>query len=82
MAFKYTGNADTFTFRGKIYAKPDIYAKNPKAYDGSYDDPIPGITEQFAANMSAQSNLHSFIDTKDNQVVLEKVTAPSTTAHK
>lgn len=77
MAYKYTGRANTFTFRDKTYAKPELYQKNPKAYDGSYDNPIAGMTREIAESMAAQSRLHSFEDTRDGSDVLEKATAPN-----
>lgn len=75
MALKYTGNAATFNFEGKLYARPDVYAKNPTMYDASYDSPIIGLSRERAARMSASSNLHSFEDEKGVDV-LESVTEP------
>lgn len=74
MAFKYTGRARTLQYAGKVYAEPDTYAKNPKAFDGSFDKPIPGMTREVAMHLASQSNLHSFEENGDD--LLEKETAP------
>lgn len=73
MAFKYTGRADTFTFNGRTYAKPELYERNPKAYYASYDSNIVGMTEHIALHLINHSNMHDF--EQNGEDLLEKVTA-------
>lgn len=72
MALKYTGQTDVLSVNGKLYAKPKLVEKNPKAYDGSFDKPIPGMTRANALHLIENSSLHSFDE--DGQDLLEKVT--------
>lgn len=75
MSYKYTGRADTFTFHGRTYAKPELYKKNPKEYDASYDSPIQGMTQEFALRLAENSRLHSF--EYNGEDLLERATAPT-----
>lgn len=77
MAYKYTGRARTFNFGGRLYAHPDEYRKNPKAFDASYDSPITGMTKEVAERMVNQSNLHSFTDTSTGNDLFEQITDPN-----
>lgn len=74
MAFKYTGRARTLQYNNKIYAEPETYAKNPRAFDGSFDKPIPGMSRELAMHLASQSNMHSFEE--DGEDILEVATAP------
>jgi hypothetical protein len=72
--FYYTGRANTFNYHGKIYANPETYARNPKAYDASYDKPITGMTREKALDLAQGSNMHSFREGDED--VLEAATSP------
>ena len=76
MAFKYTGRANTLNFKGKIYTTPDNYAAHPGLYDGSFDKPIPGMTQEIAVGLASRSNLHSF-ETTEGEDLLDRVTTPT-----
>lgn len=74
---KYTGRARTITLRdGRVYAQPEVYRKDPSAFSGSFDDPIP-ISEELAQTLVDRSNLHSFeyVDSKED--MLDKLTSPA-----
>ena len=77
MAVKYVGNAATFNFEGTLYARPDVYAKNPSFYDHSYDTPIKGLSVERAEKMAASSNIHKFEDANTGADILEEATAPN-----
>ena len=76
MALQYTGRARTLSFHGKVYAKKELYDKNPSAFSGSLDKPIPGMTKELALSMVERSNLHSFEDVSSGEDLLEQSTAP------
>lgn len=76
MALKYTGRARTLNIHGKIYAQKDLYDKNPKAFSGSLEKPIPGMTNELALHLVEQSNLHSFEDVGSGEDLLERSTVP------
>ncbi len=71
-SYKYTGRTSVLEYKGKRYAQPDIYKKNPKDYDGSFDKAIPNMTKEDAENLVSNSNLHSF--EVDGEDLLEKMT--------
>lgn len=80
MAYRYTGQSQMFTFEGKTYVHPDYYKKMPQ-YEkdsmnvvGTYDKPIAGMTQQIAAHLIEQSNLHAF--EYQGEDLAEKLTTP------
>lgn len=78
MALKYTGRADTFVHNGKIYVRDkNRYMREHGGTepDGTFDKPIPNLTEADALHMIEQSNLHSF-ETTQGEDLLEEVTTP------
>lgn len=76
MPLKYTGRSDTITVLGKTYARPELYKRNPNAYDGPFDKAIPGLTQEMAIHLMNQSRMHTF-ETTQGEDLAEKVTAPT-----
>lgn len=72
---KYTGRARTLAFDGKVYAQPDVYAKDPSAFTGSLENPIP-ISQELAQRLVDRSNLHSFEYVESGEDMLDALTAP------
>lgn len=75
MALKYTGRAVRLTIEDKVYTTAEEYKKNPKAYAGSFDKPIP-IDVETATKLVNASKMHSF-ETEKGEDLEEKLTAPS-----
>lgn len=76
---KYTGSVDVLLVGDKRYAQPALYAKNPAAYNGSFDKPIPGLSKETALNLIEHSSLHSFEDVASGEDMLDMATAPAQT---
>lgn len=79
-SFMYTGRVSKLTVEGKTYVSPEIYkkasAEERKEYAGTFDKPIPGMTEDIARSLLEHSNLHSFeVNGEDLE---EKLTQPNT----
>jgi hypothetical protein len=81
MALRYTGRADMLVVAetGKRYIRdPKWFAKNypGEKYDGTFADPLTGLTTESALKMMESSNMHSFENTKGEDI-LDKETAPA-----
>lgn len=81
MALIYTGRSSMIVMpdTGKKYIRdPKEFARNfpGQEYDGTFDKPIPGMTQEMALHLMAQSNMHSFELAKTGEDLLDKVTTP------